>query len=76
MEQMKMEFPENVPVTDEQKFAVIDELIEQGWEPSGNIFQKDQMYRLVLNKGGEDQKEFTLMKPYPKSRTAPDAIQK
>lgn len=51
--------------TDDQTFREIRNLIEEGWQLRGNFFQKDQTYKLVLSREGEEDKIFSTKKPYP-----------
>ncbi len=55
----------------EEQFAAIGRLIdEDGWRLKGNFFQPDQTYHIVLSKEGENDKVFTVTKPYPKIAAA------
>ena len=64
---MKDEMHPEVSKTDEACFEEIRGLLAEGWRFRGNIFEKDQTYRLVVSKEGEEEKVFHTTRPYPKS---------
>jgi hypothetical protein len=64
---MNSERHSEIPKTDEACFEEVKGLLAEGWRFKGNLFEKDQTYRLVVSKEGEEEKVFHTTKPYPKS---------
>ncbi len=63
---MNSEIQFETPKTDEESFGEIEILLTEEWKFEGNVFEKDQTYRLVMSKEGEKDKVFHTTKSYPK----------
>ena len=62
---MNIENQPEMPKTDEESFKEVEALLTEGWKFEGNVFEKDQTYRLVMSKEGEEDKVFHTAKSYP-----------
>jgi hypothetical protein len=62
----RIEFDPESLKNDERHFEEMEKLLAEGWRFKGNFFDKDQTYRLVLEKAGEGERIFHTTRPFPK----------